>query len=43
MTLKARVIPCLDVKDSPFARSGKAASTNRQEKRSAMAIGNSSC
>ncbi len=28
--LKVRVIPCLDVKDAPFARSGSAARTNNQ-------------
>ena len=43
MTLKARVIPCLDVKDCPFARSGEAASTNREKKRPAIAIGRPSC
>ena len=32
MTLKARVIPCLNVKDWPRARSGKAARTCRTQK-----------
>ena len=32
MTLKARVIPCLDVKDGPFARSAASTRTNRKEK-----------
>jgi len=43
MTLKARLIPCLDVKDCPFARSGGAASTNKATMRPAMAKGNSRC
>ena len=30
--LKARVIPCLDVKDGRVARSGNAARTRKQEK-----------
>ncbi|SEQ51669.1 hypothetical protein SAMN05216548_10599 [Faunimonas pinastri] len=30
--LKARVIPCLDVKDGPFVRSGVAARTGRTGK-----------
>jgi imidazole glycerol phosphate synthase subunit HisF len=29
--LKVRVIPCLDVKDAPFARSFFAARTNKQQ------------
>jgi imidazole glycerol phosphate synthase subunit HisF len=30
--LKIRIIPCLDVKDGPFARSGFSARTNKQTK-----------
>ena len=32
MTLKSRVIPCLDVKDGRVARSGAAASTRKTQK-----------
>ena len=33
MTLKARIIPCLDVKDRSLARSGAAARTVKSSKK----------
>ena len=36
MTLKTRIIPCLDVKDAGGARSGRAARTRNREKGEAV-------
>tara|TARA_A100001391_G_scaffold160458_1_gene119126 strand:- start:11295 stop:11408 length:114 start_codon:yes stop_codon:yes gene_type:complete len=36
MTLKARIIPCLDVKDGRLARSGAAARTANKKKRAGV-------